>query len=142
YFGHVRFRGGLPGGFVAVALGTLLAWTTGIAGQESAPQPAGFRLPVPVLGDLIEALQGPHLLQYLSVIIPMGIFNLVGSLQNIESAEAAGDRYPTAPSLAVNGLGSVAAAVFGSCFPPTIYVGHPGGKALGARAGYPILTGR
>ena len=31
---------------------------------------------------------------YLAVIIPMGLFNLVGSPQNIESAEAAGDKYP------------------------------------------------
>jgi len=41
----------------------------------------------------------------------------------------------------VNGLGSVVAAAFGSCFPTTIYIGHPGWKALGARAGYSILNG-
>lgn len=141
YFGQVKFRGGLPGGFVAVALGTLLAWTTGIAGGERPSIHPEFRLPIPVVGDLLEALQGPYLVKYLSVIIPMGIFNLIGSLQNIESAEAAGDRYPTAPSLAVNGIGSVAAALFGSCFPTTIYIGHPGWKALGARAGYSIVNG-
>jgi AGZA family xanthine/uracil permease-like MFS transporter len=71
----------------------------------------------------------------------MGLFNVVGSLQNIESAEAAGDRFATAPSLAVNGLGSIAAACFGSCFPTTIYIGHPGWKAMGARAGYSVLNG-
>jgi AGZA family xanthine/uracil permease-like MFS transporter len=71
----------------------------------------------------------------------MGLFNILGSLQNIESAEAAGDPYPTRPSLMVNGIGSIAAALFGSCFPTTIYIGHPGWKALGARAGYSILNG-
>jgi AGZA family xanthine/uracil permease-like MFS transporter len=71
----------------------------------------------------------------------MGLFNVLGSLQNIESAEAAGDRYPTAPSLAANGVGTIAGALFGSCFPTTIYIGHPGWKALGARAGYSILNG-
>src|SRR5262249_6182555 len=70
-----------------------------------------------------------------------GIFNVIGSLQNIESAEAAGDSYQTLPSLLVNGLGSFAAASFGSCFPTTIYIGHPGWKALGARAGYSVLNG-
>jgi len=45
------------------------------------------------------------------------------------------------PSLAVNGAGSLLAAVFGSCFPTTIYIGHPGWKGLGARAGYSILNG-
>jgi AGZA family xanthine/uracil permease-like MFS transporter len=41
----------------------------------------------------------------------------------------------------VNGLGTVVAALFGSCFPATIYIGHPGWKALGARAGYSVLNG-
>ncbi|MCH7511602.1 MAG: hypothetical protein IIB19_04455 [Chloroflexi bacterium] len=53
-------------------------------------------LPVPALNDLFAALRGSNLtlvLGYLGVIVPMGLFNLVGSLQNIESAEAAGDRF-------------------------------------------------
>jgi AGZA family xanthine/uracil permease-like MFS transporter len=141
YFGRVRFRGGLPGGLVAVALGMLLAWMTGLAPVGTAPVGTGFRLPVPVVGDLMDAFGNGYMLTYFSVILPMGLFNLVGSLQNIESAEAAGDPYPARPSLAVNGIGSIAAGVFGSCFPTTIYIGHPGWKALGARAGYSILNG-
>jgi AGZA family xanthine/uracil permease-like MFS transporter len=71
----------------------------------------------------------------------MGLFSVIGSLQNLESAEAAGDRYETRPCLAVNGLGTIVAALFGSCFPTTIYIGHPGWKGLGARAGYSVLNG-
>ena len=41
----------------------------------------------------------------------------------------------------VNGLGSVVAAFFGSVFPTTIYIGHPGWKRLGARSGYSVLNG-
>jgi AGZA family xanthine/uracil permease-like MFS transporter len=78
---------------------------------------------------------------YVSVIVPMGLFNVMGSLQNIESAEAAGDRYHTGASLGANGVGTIAAACFGSCFPTTIYIGHPGWKGLGARAGYSTLNG-
>ncbi len=140
YFGAVRFRGGLPGGLVAVAIGTGLAWLTGVSPPKATIDPPHWYPPIPVIGDLIQALRGDFLINYLSVIIPMGLFNLIGSLQNIESAEAAGDPYPVAPSLAVNGLGSIAAAAFGSCFPTTIYIGHPGWKALGARAGYSILN--
>jgi adenine/guanine/hypoxanthine permease len=81
------------------------------------------------------------MLTYASVILPMGLFTLVGSLQNVESAEAAGDPYPALPSLAVNGVSTVAAALFGSCFPTTLYIGHPGWKGLGARAGYSVLNG-
>jgi AGZA family xanthine/uracil permease-like MFS transporter len=40
-----------------------------------------------------------------------------------------------------NGIGSVMAALFGSVFPTTIYIGHPGWKRLGARSGYSTLNG-
>ncbi len=137
YFGGVKFRGGLPGGLVAVVLGTVIAWATGIAPVGDAPSgQLGFFPPLPVLGDLWLAVTRGDLATYLSIILPMGLFNLVGSLQNLESAEAAGDRYDTRSSLAANGLGTLAAAAFGSCFPTTIYIGHPGWKAMGARAGY------
>src|SRR5712671_745081 len=141
YFGRVRFKGHLPGGLVAIGLGTALSWAIGIAPAGATPPPAAFHLPVPVVGDMIAALSGGHVLPYLSVIVAMGLFNVLGSLQNIESAEAAGDSYRTQPSLTINGLGSIAAALFGSAFPTTIYIGHPGWKALGARAGYSVLNG-
>ncbi|HET7216708.1 MAG TPA: hypothetical protein VFJ02_01610 [Vicinamibacterales bacterium] len=141
YFGRVRFKGHIPGGIVAVGLGTLIAWTTGVAPVGARPAAAALHLPVPVLGDLATALGGGHLIPYISVIIAMGLFNVLGALQNIESAEAAGDVYDTRYSLTVNGLGSLAAAAFGSAFPTTIYIGHPGWKALGARAGYSVLNG-
>ena len=141
YFGRLRFKGGIPGGLVAVALGTALCWISGVAPRGAAPEGLALHLPVPVIGDLIEAIQGGYGLTFLSVILPMGLFNLVGSLQNLESAEAAGDRYPTTPSLAANGLGTIAASLFGSCFPTTIYIGHPGWKGLGARVGYSWMDG-
>lgn len=142
YFGKLQFRGNIPGGLVAVALGSLLAWLMGLAPVGSLPDnELGLHLPVPVFGDLFEILTSEHSLSYISVIIPMGLFNVIGSLQNIESAEAAGDSYPTRFSLAVNGIGTLSASLFGSCFPTTIYIGHPGWKAMGARAGYSILNG-
>jgi len=141
YFGRVTFKGRIPGGMIAVTLGTILCWATNIAPVGAMPGSASLHLPVPVVGDLVAAIGGGHLLPYLSVILAMGLFNVVGSLQNIESAEAAGDPYDTQSSLLMNGVGSVAAALFGSTFPTTIYIGHPGWKALGARAGYSILNG-
>ena len=71
----------------------------------------------------------------------MGLLNVVGSLQNIESAEAGGDSYSTAASLSANGVGSILASLFGCCFPTTIYIGHPGWKAMGARSGYSLING-
>jgi len=150
YFSHARLPLHIPGGLWAVALGTAAAWLLHAAGEPSPVSAAalhsgvdgvGLRPPLPVVGDLIAGLTHPMTRDFfVPVMLPMGLFNVLGSLQNIESAEAAGDAYPTLPSLAVNGAGSMIAAAFGSCFPTTIYIGHPGWKALGARAGYSVLN--
>lgn len=161
YFARVPFPFQLPGGFVSVALGTAIAWIlTGLTAAwpgapklladsamdptllQSAREELGFYLPTFVGHRLLARLANPaQWLGLLSVIVPMGLFNLIGSLQNIESAEAGGDKYSTRSSLAANGIGTISAALFGSCFPTTIYIGHPGWKALGARAGYSTLNG-
>jgi AGZA family xanthine/uracil permease-like MFS transporter len=151
YFSHTPLPWRIPGGAWALLFGSGTAWLLAAIGAPSpvsaahlgtAVQTVGFYWPVPVVGDLIAGLTHPLLRQYLvPVVLPMGLFNLLGSLQNIESAEAAGDSYPTLPCLTVNGIGSVVAACFGSCFPTTIYIGHPGWKALGARSGYSVLNG-
>lgn len=152
YFSRARFPLGLPGGFVAVLVGTALAWlvpaewsskSMGFAGVRDAAATAGVYLPAWCGGALLDVFRLPmkEWLGFVSVIIPMGLFNVIGSLQNIESAEADGDLYETRASLAVNGFGTVVAVLCGSCFPTTIYIGHPGWKRLGARAGYSILNG-
>jgi adenine/guanine/hypoxanthine permease len=141
YFSHQRLPLGLPGGMVAVAIGTALGWALGTMDGKAGVSNASLSLPTFTGGSLWEALFHPAFLNYFSVILPMGIFNVVGSLQNIESAEAAGDRFRTFPSLMANGVGSIVAALFGSVFPTTIYIGHPGWKRLGARSGYSALNG-
>lgn len=161
YFAQVPFPFNLPGGMIAVALGTLIAWgltglsmavpnlpdwlrdsTLNAAAVQEATKKLGFYLPQFVGGRVFELLSEPsQWIGFMSVIVPMGLFNLIGSLQNIESAEAGGDRFDTRSSLAANGIGTISAAMFGSCFPTTIYIGHPGWKALGARSGYSTLNG-
>jgi len=142
YFGGVKLP--LPGGLVAVLLGILLAAATGLLRIDPASWQAnaaqlGLHLPALQLGALWQA-RG-QLMPWLGVIVPMGLFNLLGSLQNLESAEAAGDRYPLRSSLLINGVGTLVAAGLGSCFPTTIYIGHPGWKGMGARIGYSWLNG-
>ncbi len=146
YAARIRFPVGLPGGLLAVGIGVATAWGLRMAGLGGFQPPAataelGFHLPTPVIGELLALFTDPRAWAYLPVILPMGLLNVIGSLQNLESAEAAGDRYPTRSSLLANGLGTCVAAFFGSAFPTTIYIGHPGWKSLGARAGYSILNG-
>ena len=145
YFGRVRFPGGIPGGFVALVLGTTLAWATSFRDWDAtafsgAVGMLGFHPPVPTLGPIFAAMSEGQFTTYLAVIVPMGLFNVIGSLQNLDSAAASGDDYPTVPSLLANGIGTLAGACFGSPFPTTIYIGHPGWKALGARIGYSVLN--
>lgn len=146
YASHARLPLGMPAGLAAVLVGTGLAWILrafGFIDFEPSVEPYRLALhpPVPAVGEILAVLQGPMGWRFLSVIVPMGLFNVIGSLQNLESAEAAGDRYPTRSSLLINGIGSLTAALFGSAFPTTIYIGHPGWKAMGARVGYSILNG-
>jgi len=149
YLGRFRWPFGLPGGLVAVLAGTLLAWGRALAGFGGAPplalaglwEGAGLRLPRPALGDLAAALSSPFVWERLAIIVPMGLINVLGSLQNVESAEAEGDTYPTGRSLFVNGAATVVAAALGSCFPTTIYIGHPGWKRMGAGWAYSAWNG-
>jgi AGZA family xanthine/uracil permease-like MFS transporter len=146
YASRVKLPFGLPVGFMAVLLGTAIAWGLRAAGHpvfQPSLQPFDPHLHFfkPAFGDLARSLSSAQGWKFLAVIFPMGLFTVVGSLQNLESAEAAGDRYETRSSLLANGIGTLCAACFGSAFPTTIYIGHPGWKAMGARSGYSVVNG-
>jgi AGZA family xanthine/uracil permease-like MFS transporter len=146
YGGQVKLPLGVPGGFVAVLIGVAIGWLLRWFGYPffqplQEPYYFAFHLPQSAIGDMLAFLANGQGWKYFSVILPMALFNVIGSLQNLESAEAAGDSYDTRSSLLVNGLGSVVAAALGNPFPTTIYIGHPGWKAMGARWGYSLLNG-
>src|SRR5579871_1120052 len=147
YASRVKWPLSLPGGFLAVLVGTILFWAFHAIAPDKVtsaistdPILWSFYPPRPVFGDLWPFLVSSGW-KYLAVIFPMGLFNVIGSLQNLESAEAGGDRYETKPSLLWNGIATILACFLGSPFPTTIYIGHPGWKAMGSRHGYSILNG-
>ena len=155
YFSRQRFPVGLPGGVVALAVGTAIAWAASLLAPgwlggdpltAAAVGEAAGELTLTwsrlAVGPLGEILAEPAVwLPYVPVIVMMGLFNVVGSLQNVESAAVEGDEFAAGPSLAANGLGTLLSACFGGCFPTTIYIGHPGWKQIGARAGYSLANG-
>src|ERR1035441_6077152 len=117
YFGELKPRGGVPPALVVLAVGAALAWATGLApGGRLTLGDIGWRLPVPAVADVLGGFAGGQILPYLSVILPMGLLNLLASLQCIESAAAAGDSYSPRSSLMVNGACTFAAACFGPPF--------------------------
>lgn len=143
YFSGSKLPFRIPAGLYALILGGMVAWSIGemkLDGLQQAFAGVSFYMPVPA----IKAFQGitlANVVVYLSISIPMGIFSFFGTLQNLESAAAAGDNYDAPPVLAMNGIGTIIGALLGSPFPTTVYIGHPGWKGMGARHWYSTLNG-
>lgn len=131
-----RLPFGLPAGFAAIVLGTAIGLVSGVATFDTDWRPALYP-PIPIFGDLVA---GFHLLlarpEILAVVLPIEIYNFIETMNNVESAEAAGDHYPVGRCQVVDGLGTMVGSLFGSTFPTTVYIGHPAYKALGARLAY------
>ncbi len=146
YAARVRLPFRMPGGLAAMLLGGAIAWILKSLGLFDfvllkEPVQFSFHFPTPAIGSLTSILFDATAWQYLPVVIPVALFNVIGSIQNLESAEAAGDEFEPKPALLVNGLTSLLACLFGSPFPTSIYIGHPGWKSMGARTGYSTLNG-
>jgi adenine/guanine/hypoxanthine permease len=138
--GRYRLPFDLPAGLVALVLGTAVALLSGEAHLSAAG--VGLHPPLPWIGDLVAGLR--HLASHpdlFLVLVPVQIYNFIETMNNVESAEAAGDRYPVATAMAFDGAGTMLSAVFGSPFPTTVYIGHPGYKKIEARAGYAVAVG-
>jgi len=146
YFGGAKAKGGVPGGLLILAGGSLMAWALHWSGFPSVVPPSadfslehiGLHLPALEVMRVFSSFE--MIVEFLPVVIPFGFIFLIGSLQNIEAAAAAGDAYPPKPLLLANGAGSLGTAFFGSPFPTTIFLGHPGYKRIGARAGYSTIN--
>ena len=82
-----------------------------------------------------------NLAPLLGTAIPLGVYNFTEAMSNVESAAAAGDNYNLRSVLLADGAGAVIGSAFGSPFPPAVYIGHPGWKDAGGRAGYSLASG-
>ena len=143
YGSRLRLPGRIPPALVAIGVGAGLAGVLRAMHVYTAPLPAlvapGVYLPHAV--NAFGLLGRRELWSYLPVIVPLAALDTLGSLQILESVKIAGDDYRTMPSLLMNGLGTLGAALLGSPFPTTLYLGHASHKANGARAGYSALNG-
>jgi AGZA family xanthine/uracil permease-like MFS transporter len=149
WFGGVRYFRGVPGGLVAIAVGTVIAWGSTALGLGYGDlnltklglsvSNFGFAFPLP---EFVHTFGG---FKYLGVIlvtaIPFGIYDLIEALDNVESASAAGDAFPTTRVLTADGVISLIGCLLGNPFINAVYIGHPGWKAMGGRIGYSAVTG-
>jgi AGZA family xanthine/uracil permease-like MFS transporter len=149
WFGGVKYPKGIPAGLVAIATGMIIAWGSnlfglGIGGLSlkgvgDAFASFGFSLPIPAIGQVFSGFEFLGII--LVTAIPFGIYDLVEAMDNVESAEAAGDEYPTTRVLTADGVVSLIGCLMGNPFINAVYIGHPGWKAMGGRIGYSAATG-
>jgi AGZA family xanthine/uracil permease-like MFS transporter len=149
WFGGVKYPKSIPAGLIAIAVGMVIAWGSNlfglnlgglsIKGVGDAFASFGFSAPIPAVGYVFSGFE------FLGVIlvtaIPFGIYDLVEAMDNVESAEAAGDEYPTTRVLTADGVVSLIGCLMGNPFINAVYIGHPGWKAMGGRIGYSAATG-
>jgi len=138
--GRFKLPGNIPAGLLALIVGTVVAFAIGEASISA--DGVGFYPPLPYIGDLIAGIQylfaNPELFL---VLVPVQIYNFIETMNNVESAEAAGDHYPVGLCQVTDGAGTMIGALFGSPFPTTVYIGHPAYKRMKAHAGYIIGVG-
>ena len=160
WFGGIKY-GGIPAGLVAIAGGALIAWgSTAIAptalghalhmealggmtleNLKASFSTFGFAVPHPAVGLVLGGLHWSFLKTILVTAIPFGIYDLVEAMDNVVSASAAGDSYPTTRVLTADGVVSLFGCLMGNPYINAVYIGHPGWKAMGGRIGYSAATG-
>ncbi len=149
WFGGVRYPGNVPGGLIAIAVGTILAWLAfafgwGFGGMS----PEALSTSVSSLGfsfawfNIDQLWEGR---QYLALIvvtaIPFGVYDFIEAMDNVESESAAGDEYSEREAIGAEGIISLFGTLLGSPFANAVYIGHPGWKSIGGRVGYSLATG-
>lgn len=140
--------GQVPGALMAVAVGCAAFYGLHLVGLGPGPEarPAsglGLDLPFPAeswLAWFRSDANWKEALGYLPVAIPLALATVVGGIDCAESAAAAGDDYATGPIVAVEGLSTIVAGLFGGVIQSTPYIGHPAYKAMGGRAAYTLAT--
>ena len=143
----VRLPFGIPGGLAAIIVGSVIGWLsyfvfgwTGLSPQAVTDSFAQVGIHLPTPGS--EVLSGlSDILPLLVTAIPLGVYNFTEGMNNVESASVAGDNYNLRNILLADGIGAIVGSFLGSPFPPAVYIGHPGWKAVGGRIGYSLATG-
>jgi AGZA family xanthine/uracil permease-like MFS transporter len=140
--GGVRMPLAVPGAFAAVLTGAAIFWGRAALGGGPVLPAAGGMVGLTIPWPTLAWLDGLHdTLPYLSIALPFALVTIIGGIDNTESALAAGDEYRTRDVLLTEALATVLAGLCGGVSQNTPYIGHPAYKAMGARAGYTLVTG-
>lgn len=132
YFGKWKTPYNLSPGLLAIIAGTILAWSMGsMDGQAVVDALKDLKINTPVFSGRDVFLGLKNIVDYLPIVIPLQLANFLTTLQGLESAAVAGDKYPVKTSMTMDGVGTIIGSFFGNPFPTTVYYGHPSWKELG-----------
>ncbi|MDY0075425.1 MAG: hypothetical protein RBR75_06095 [Acholeplasmataceae bacterium] len=142
WIGKAKMPFNIPTGLFAIIIGVVIGWVSGLmtfGSLTSSLQNITMGVPIPRIKVMIDGFS--EALPFLIVAIPLGIYNFFETMDNVESAEVAGDSYSTKEAMLADGTTSLIGALFGSPFPTAVFIGHPGWKSAGARIGYSFVGG-
>jgi len=131
----------IPTTVMVVLVGTALSWATGQSKYSDLEETfrqvgwTGASLGVSALSDWSPVAT------YFGTIFPFAIQAAVGTLMNVSSASKVGDRFPVKEAMVADGLCSMIGAIFGTPMMSSVYIGHPGFKAMGATTSYTLING-
>ena len=125
-FGGYLFPKKIPPLVVAIVGGIIYALCLGRTNVDFSG--VGFYIPNPVNG-IQHLINGMAVVApYLTIIIPVNIYNFIETMDNVEGANAAGDDYSVREAQFADGICTMLSAVFGGVIPNTVWLGHAGLK--------------
>ncbi len=138
-FGGYVFPRGIPPLVAAIVGGIVFALILGRTKVDFSG--VGFYFPNPetTLQNLFNGFS--VVVPYLTVVIPIEIYNFIETMDNVEGANAAGDNYSVREAQFADGICTMISAVFGGVVPNTVWLGHAGLKKTGAGVGYSVVSG-
>lgn len=135
--GGYVFKKRIPMLLVAVVFGIVYAFVLGRVEIDTS-----------TVGIVLPYFAGPAVLQglklivpYLAIIIPIEVYNFIETMDNVETAIAAGDEYNVGQAQIADGVCTMISALFGGVVPNTVWLGHPGLKKSKSGIGYSWITG-
>ncbi|MGM0432505.1 MAG: xanthine/uracil/vitamin C permease [Spirochaetota bacterium] len=134
--GHV-FKKRIPMLLVAVVFGIIYALVLGRVEVDTST--VGVVMPFFAGGAVLEGFK--LILPYLAIVIPIEVYNFIETMDNVETAIAAGDDYNVGHAQIADGLCTMVSALFGGVVPNTVWLGHPGLKKSGNGIGFSWVTG-
>ena len=138
-FGGYLFPKKISPFVVAILGGIIYALALGRTQPDFSGIGPTFPNPFETIPAMIEGFR--YVAPYLAIVIPVEIYNFIATMDNVESANAAGDNYSVREAQFADGCCTMISALFGGCIPNTVWLGHPGLKTAKAGIAYSWISG-